>query len=175
MQMNGTGRLEHPSGAVYEGEFKDNMYHGAGTYTFPNGAKYIGPFNENKYVWSRSFFCEFWSHKVWSQHEVHPAWAYVSLAPTETCSGYLRLQIPAISISSDQSKAQDLIPVNSFQDGYCRQPPVFVLPAWAELRGIEYFRPLSEFFQAVCLQTHAEIRHSFALIVCEDFSYLFLR
>ncbi|XP_035176344.1 MORN repeat-containing protein 2 [Oxyura jamaicensis] len=45
-KMNGTGRLEYPSGAVYEGEFKDNMFHGAGT--FPNGAKYIGPFNENK-------------------------------------------------------------------------------------------------------------------------------
>lgn len=52
MQMNGTGRLEHPSGAVFKGEFKDNMFHGAGTYTFPNGAKYTGPFNENKYVWS---------------------------------------------------------------------------------------------------------------------------
>ncbi|CAM9899432.1 unnamed protein product [Bubo scandiacus] len=46
--MNGTGRLEHPSGAVYEGEFRDNMFHGAGTYTFPNGAKYIGLFSENK-------------------------------------------------------------------------------------------------------------------------------
>ncbi|KGL99242.1 MORN repeat-containing protein 2, partial [Charadrius vociferus] len=46
--MNGTGRLEHPSGAVYEGEFKDNVFHGAGTYTFPNGAKHIGLFNENK-------------------------------------------------------------------------------------------------------------------------------
>ncbi|KFQ06453.1 MORN repeat-containing protein 2 [Leptosomus discolor] len=49
--MNCTGRLEHPSGRVYAGEFK-TMLHGAGTYTFPNGAKYIGPFNENKYVWS---------------------------------------------------------------------------------------------------------------------------
>lgn len=48
--MNGTGRLEHPSGAVYEGKFKTNMFHGAGTYTFPNGAKYLRPFNENKYV-----------------------------------------------------------------------------------------------------------------------------
>ncbi|XP_069091210.1 MORN repeat-containing protein 2 isoform X3 [Pleurodeles waltl] len=46
--MNGTGRLEHPSGAVYEGEFKDNKFHGRGTYTFPNGAKYMGNFNENK-------------------------------------------------------------------------------------------------------------------------------
>lgn len=47
-QMNGLGRLEHPSGAVYEGEFKDNMLHGTGTYVFPNGAKYTGQFNENK-------------------------------------------------------------------------------------------------------------------------------
>uniref|UniRef100_A0A452H9R7 MORN repeat containing 2 n=1 Tax=Gopherus agassizii TaxID=38772 RepID=A0A452H9R7_9SAUR len=47
--MNGIGRLEHPSGAVYEGEFKDNMFHGLGTYSFPNGAKYIGNFNENNW------------------------------------------------------------------------------------------------------------------------------
>ncbi|KFV03626.1 MORN repeat-containing protein 2, partial [Tauraco erythrolophus] len=46
--MNGTGRIEHPSGAVYEGKFKDNMFYGAGTDTFPNGAKYIGTFNENR-------------------------------------------------------------------------------------------------------------------------------
>uniref|UniRef100_A0A8C8BQ89 MORN repeat-containing protein 2 n=1 Tax=Otus sunia TaxID=257818 RepID=A0A8C8BQ89_9STRI len=52
--MNGTGRLEHPSGAVYEGEFRDHLFHGAGTYTFPNGAKYIGPFSENKFIFSLS-------------------------------------------------------------------------------------------------------------------------
>ncbi|PNJ25157.1 MORN2 isoform 1 [Pongo abelii] len=46
--MNGFGRLEHFSGAVYEGQFKDNMFHGLGTYTFPTGAKYIGNFNENR-------------------------------------------------------------------------------------------------------------------------------
>lgn len=46
--MNGSGRLQHPSGAVYEGEFKDNKFHGTGTYIFPNGAKYTGQFNENK-------------------------------------------------------------------------------------------------------------------------------
>ncbi|KFP69143.1 MORN repeat-containing protein 2, partial [Cariama cristata] len=44
----GNGSLQHPSGAVYEDEFKENMFHGAGTYTFPNGTKYIGPFNEKK-------------------------------------------------------------------------------------------------------------------------------
>lgn len=47
-QMNGFGRLEHFSGAVYEGNFKDNMFHGLGTYTFPTGAKYTGNFNENR-------------------------------------------------------------------------------------------------------------------------------
>ena len=47
-QMNGFGRLEHFSGAAYEGHFKDNMFHGLGTYTFPNGAKYTGNFNENR-------------------------------------------------------------------------------------------------------------------------------
>lgn len=47
-QMNGFGRLEHFSGAVYEGHFKDNMFHGLGTYTFPSGAKYTGNFNENR-------------------------------------------------------------------------------------------------------------------------------
>ncbi|XP_022429746.1 MORN repeat-containing protein 2 isoform X1 [Monodon monoceros] len=46
--MNGFGRLEHFSGAVYEGNFKDNMFHGLGTYTFPTGAKYTGNFNENR-------------------------------------------------------------------------------------------------------------------------------
>ena len=49
-QMNGFGRLEHFSGAIYEGHFKDNMFHGLGTYTFPNGAKYTGNFNENRWV-----------------------------------------------------------------------------------------------------------------------------
>uniref|UniRef100_A0A8C6FN88 MORN repeat-containing protein 2 n=1 Tax=Moschus moschiferus TaxID=68415 RepID=A0A8C6FN88_MOSMO len=46
--MNGFGRLEHFSGAIYEGHFKDNMFHGLGTYTFPTGAKYTGNFNENR-------------------------------------------------------------------------------------------------------------------------------
>ncbi|KAG9338053.1 hypothetical protein JZ751_027129 [Albula glossodonta] len=46
--LNGWGRLEHASGAVYEGEFKDNMFHGQGTYTFQSGSKYTGSFNRNK-------------------------------------------------------------------------------------------------------------------------------
>ncbi|KFP77373.1 MORN repeat-containing protein 2, partial [Apaloderma vittatum] len=56
--MNGTGRLEHPSGAVYEGEFKDNMCHGVGTYTLPNRAKYIRPFKENKMEGEADFIDE---------------------------------------------------------------------------------------------------------------------
>lgn len=46
--MNGAGTLVHPSGAKYEGDFMDNMYHGNGTYHFPDGTKYIGNFNENR-------------------------------------------------------------------------------------------------------------------------------
>uniref|UniRef100_F6ZWT1 MORN repeat containing 2 n=1 Tax=Ornithorhynchus anatinus TaxID=9258 RepID=F6ZWT1_ORNAN len=45
--MNGSGRLEHPSGAVYKGQFKDKKFH-IGTYTFPRGGKYSGNFSENK-------------------------------------------------------------------------------------------------------------------------------
>lgn len=47
-QMNGRGTLQHPSGAKYEGEFKDNMYHGTGIYTFLDGSIYTGHFNENR-------------------------------------------------------------------------------------------------------------------------------
>lgn len=48
-QMHGKGTLQHPSGACYEGEFKDNMYHGTGTYTFPDGCTYKGHFQNNRY------------------------------------------------------------------------------------------------------------------------------
>jgi len=48
LQMQGRGILQHPSGALYEGEFKDNMYHGMGTYTFKDGSVYKGPFHENR-------------------------------------------------------------------------------------------------------------------------------
>lgn len=48
-QMHGKGTLQHPSGASYEGEFKDNMYHGTGTYTFPDGCTYKGHFQSNRY------------------------------------------------------------------------------------------------------------------------------
>lgn len=47
-QMNGRGAMQHPSGALYEGEFKNNMYHGTGTYTFPDGSTYKGPFHNNR-------------------------------------------------------------------------------------------------------------------------------
>lgn len=47
-QMHGRGTMQHPSGALYEGEFKDNMYHGTGTYTFPDGSTYKGHFHKNR-------------------------------------------------------------------------------------------------------------------------------
>ncbi|KAK1793055.1 hypothetical protein P4O66_011390, partial [Electrophorus voltai] len=46
--MSGTGTLTHPSGAVYKGQFQDNRYHGNGTYFFPDGTKYCGTFNNNR-------------------------------------------------------------------------------------------------------------------------------
>lgn len=48
-QMHGRGTMQHPSGALYEGEFKDNMYHGTGTYTFPDGSTYKGHFHKNRW------------------------------------------------------------------------------------------------------------------------------
>lgn len=50
-KMNGHGRMEFPSGAVYEGEFVNNQFHGKGIYTFPNGSSYEGNFVENRYVY----------------------------------------------------------------------------------------------------------------------------
>jgi hypothetical protein len=46
--MNGRGTVAYPSGAIYEGELKDNRYHGRGTYTFPDGSKYTGAFFNNR-------------------------------------------------------------------------------------------------------------------------------
>ena len=39
-KMNGFGKYNFASGAVYEGDFKDNVFHGQGQYTFPDGATY---------------------------------------------------------------------------------------------------------------------------------------
>lgn len=47
-KMNGTGTLEHPSGARYEGNFVDNQFHGHGRYIWPNGSYYEGEFVENR-------------------------------------------------------------------------------------------------------------------------------
>lgn len=47
--MNGQGKLTHPSGSSYDGEFVDNQFHGKGTYRWPNGAAYQGNFVDNRY------------------------------------------------------------------------------------------------------------------------------
>jgi hypothetical protein len=40
--MHGKGRLEFPSGHIYEGDFEDNEFHGRGSLMFPNGDRYLG-------------------------------------------------------------------------------------------------------------------------------------
>ncbi|XP_046573224.1 phosphatidylinositol 4-phosphate 5-kinase 4-like [Haliotis rubra] len=47
-KMNGQGKLTHPSGSVYIGEFNNNQFHGTGKYVWPNGSFYEGQFVENK-------------------------------------------------------------------------------------------------------------------------------
>ncbi|KAK7896350.1 hypothetical protein WMY93_021675 [Mugilogobius chulae] len=54
-QMNGTGTLLLPSGAHYEGQFKDGMFQGTGKYTFTDGSYYIGHFNQNRLEGEGSF------------------------------------------------------------------------------------------------------------------------
>ena len=46
--MNGKGKLTHSSGALYEGEFVNNQFHGIGKYVWPNGSFYEGQFVENR-------------------------------------------------------------------------------------------------------------------------------
>lgn len=46
--MTGEGKLEHPTGSIYEGDFVNNQFHGSGVYTWPNGSTYMGPFVENR-------------------------------------------------------------------------------------------------------------------------------
>jgi hypothetical protein len=46
--MNGKGKLTHPSGAIYEGDFVNNQFHGQGKYSWKNNSFYEGQFNENK-------------------------------------------------------------------------------------------------------------------------------
>lgn len=66
--MNGMGEYQFSSGAKYNGEMKDNLFHGQGTYLFFDGAKYTGKWQQNKMhgdgeyidstgvVWSGLFF-----------------------------------------------------------------------------------------------------------------------
>lgn len=46
--MNGKGKLTHPSGATYEGDFAENKFNGMGKYSWPNGSYYEGQFVENR-------------------------------------------------------------------------------------------------------------------------------
>jgi hypothetical protein len=46
--MNGFGIYKYISGAVYTGEWKDNLHQGKGIYEFPDGTVYEGEWKEHK-------------------------------------------------------------------------------------------------------------------------------
>jgi hypothetical protein len=39
---------KYPTGDIYEGEFKDDLYHGYGVYTWTNGNRYEGMWEKNR-------------------------------------------------------------------------------------------------------------------------------
>ena len=47
IKYNGNGIYTFPSGAYYEGEFKDGAFNGSGRYVGPNGGLYVGQFKDN--------------------------------------------------------------------------------------------------------------------------------
>jgi hypothetical protein len=49
-KANGTGTLFHPNGAKYEGQFRNNNYHGQGTYTYSDGRKISGLFQDGEFI-----------------------------------------------------------------------------------------------------------------------------
>ena len=46
--MHGHGVYKYPSGAIYQGEYKDGYRHGQGTYKNPKGETYIGGYVKDK-------------------------------------------------------------------------------------------------------------------------------
>ena len=47
-EKKGFGKFKWKNGALYEGEFDNDMLNGRGTYTFPDGKKYNGQWKNNK-------------------------------------------------------------------------------------------------------------------------------
>ena len=45
-KMQGTGKLTFQNGDVYEGEFKDGIFHGQGRFTSSQGWTYVGGFHK---------------------------------------------------------------------------------------------------------------------------------
>ncbi len=42
--MHGNGRFSFASGASYEGQWDNGIYHGSGTFSWPDGRRYqVGP------------------------------------------------------------------------------------------------------------------------------------
>ena len=48
--MNGRGKYTWPSGDVYEGEMKDDKFHGQGTKTYRDGRRESGTWQDSKFI-----------------------------------------------------------------------------------------------------------------------------
>jgi hypothetical protein len=46
--MNGKGKYTWPDGAVYDGDWKDDIKNGEGKSTYPDGIVYEGDFKDDK-------------------------------------------------------------------------------------------------------------------------------
>ena len=75
-----SGKLVHPSGAIYEGDFSNNMMHGQGKYIFPDASVYEGPFLENR-----------WAIHLTNVNQLWPLSTPISIDPLNPV--YIRLNI----------------------------------------------------------------------------------
>ena len=50
MKKNGFGKQNYLNGSIYEGEWKDDKYHGQGTFTFANGIIKKGLWKNDEFV-----------------------------------------------------------------------------------------------------------------------------
>jgi len=56
-RLEGNGIYAFPTETIYQGKFRDGMFHGSGTLHFPNGSKYEGVWENGAAVSVSAIFC----------------------------------------------------------------------------------------------------------------------